>query len=80
MDLIIQLKYYIAKTYEISKIRIIIIRHSVSAYILKTTFKNNISLKRSFLLTLVKKFHHIRSLIIEWIDIFFPNIPEVFTN
>ena len=34
---------------------IIIIRLSVSAYILKTTFKNNISLKRSFLLTLVIK-------------------------
>ena len=53
MDLIIHSNN--AKTYEISKMGIIIIRHSVSAYILKTTFKNNISLKRSFLLTLVIK-------------------------
>ena len=53
MDLIIHSNN--AKTYEISKMGITIIRHSVSAYILKTTFKNNISLKRSFLLTLVIK-------------------------
>ena len=62
--------------------RIIIIRHGVSALHLKQLLKQHKS-KAIFLTNTsheIKKFHHITSLIIEWLDIFISNIPEVFTN
>ena len=56
----------------------------LKAYSIKTiTFKNNKSLTRSFYWHWSLNhyvFFHVTSLIIEWFDIFSPNIPELFTN